>query len=143
MGQGILGPGDTAIPIDVDSVFVAEIPPALNGRYPAAESPAMALDGVTTTKYLNFGGNGSGFIVTPLLPIPVESFRITTANDALGRDPASWALYGRNGALTTVDSGPLPAINADWFGRGVDTHCSRQCGTSGRTTDAGAGRRRQ
>jgi hypothetical protein len=112
MGQGILGPGDTAIPIDVDSVFVAEIPPAPNGRYPAAENPAAALDGVNTTKYLNFGGNGSGFIVTPLVPLPVESFRITTANDALGRDPASWALYGRNGALTTVDSGPTPAINA-------------------------------
>ncbi len=67
---------------------------------------------LTTTKYLNFGGNGSGFIVTPLVPLPVESFRITTANDAMGRDPASWALYGRNGALTTVDSGPSPAINA-------------------------------
>jgi hypothetical protein len=111
MGQGILSPADTAIPIDLDSVFVAEIPPALNGRYPAAENPAAALDGVTTTKYLNFGGNGSGFIVTPLVPLPVESFRITTANDALGRDPASWALYGRNGALTTTDSGPSPAIN--------------------------------
>jgi hypothetical protein len=111
MGQGILGPGDTAIPIDLDSVFLAEVPPALNGRYPAAESPPMALDGLTTTKYLNFGGLGSGFIVTPLVPLPVESFRITTANDAEGRDPASWALYGRNGALTTTDSGPTPAIN--------------------------------
>jgi hypothetical protein len=110
MGQGILSPADTAIPIDLDAMFVG---PALNGRYPAAENPAASLDGVTTTKYLNFGGNGSGFIVTPLVPLPVESFRITTANDALGRDPASWALYGRNGALTTVDSGPTPAINAD------------------------------
>jgi hypothetical protein len=112
MGQGILGPGDTAIPIDLDSVFVAEVPPMPNGRYPGAENPAAGIDNNIASKYLNFGGNGSGFIVTPLLPIPVESFRITTANDAAGRDPASWALYGRNGALTTVDSGPTPAINA-------------------------------
>ena len=113
MGQGILGPGDTAIPIDLDSMFNPEVPPSLNGQYPAAENPAAALDGVSTTKYLNFGDLGSGFIVTPLVPLPVESFRITTANDAPGRDPASWALYGRNGALTTVDSGPSPAFNAD------------------------------
>jgi hypothetical protein len=107
IGQ-ILGPGDTAIPIDLNSTFVAA---ANNGRYPNNERPALALDGLTTTKYLNHGGIGSGFIVTPSAATPVESFRITTANDAEGRDPSSWALYGRNGALTTVDSGPDPAIN--------------------------------
>ncbi len=54
MGQGILGPGDTAIAIDVDSVFVAEIPPAPNGRYPAAENPAAALDGVNNDEISQF-----------------------------------------------------------------------------------------
>ena len=29
------------------------------------------------------------------------------------RDPASWALYGFNGTLTTTSSGPDPAINPD------------------------------
>lgn len=106
----ILGPEDTAIPIDLDAMFVG---PQLNGRYPAAENPPKILDGNPATKYLNFGAAGSGFIVTPFAPLPVESFQITTANDAAGRDPATWQLFGRNGALTTVDSGPSPAINAD------------------------------
>jgi hypothetical protein len=111
MGQPILGPEDTAIGIDLDSIFVGPMP---NGRYPAPEDPVKILDGVTTTKYLNFGGAGSGFIVTPALAslgLPVESFRITTANDAETRDPATWALYGHNGPLVTTSTGPDPAIN--------------------------------
>jgi hypothetical protein len=107
MGQ-LLSTADTAIPIDEDAVAVGAM---LNGRYPAAEDPNNILDGMASTKYLNFGGLGSGFIVTPALQLAVESFQITTANDAMARDPASWQLFGRNGALTTVDSGPTPAIN--------------------------------
>ncbi len=41
----------------------------------------------------------------------VDAFQIRTANDAPGRDPASYELYGFNGALITTDSGPSPAIN--------------------------------
>src|SRR5688572_21337479 len=102
--QGIphLGPEDTAIAIDLDSVLV---PAQNNGRYPATENPPKILDNLASTKYLNFGGVGSGFIVTPSSGSQkVESFQIRTANDAPGRDPASWALYGFNGALTTTDS---------------------------------------
>jgi hypothetical protein len=105
---GLLSSADTAIAIDMDAVFVGSMN---NGRYPAAENPPKAIDGLSTTKYLNFGGAGSGFIVTPGFPAPVESFQITTGNDAPGRDPSSWALYGFNGALTTTDSGASPAIN--------------------------------
>jgi hypothetical protein len=110
MGQvGILSSADTAIGIDLDSTFVG---PQNNGRYPAAESDSQGIDGLNNTKYLNFGHAGSGFIVTPALSgVPVDGFRITTANDAPGRDPAMWSLYGFDGALTTTDSGPSPAIN--------------------------------
>src|SRR6187551_3394399 len=76
----LLDTSDTAIAIDTNAVF------SLNGRYPGAEGPANAVDGNPATKYLNFGREGSGLIVTPFAPIPVESFRITTANDAPGRD---------------------------------------------------------
>lgn len=106
-GIPILSASDTAIGIDADAVF------ALNGRYPTNENPAKALDATLGTKYLNFGGAGSGFIVTPSAATPVESFQIRTGNDAPGRDPASWALYGFNGTLTTTDSGATPAINLD------------------------------
>lgn len=102
-----LDSSDSAIAIDEDAIF------SLNGRYPGAEGPANAVDQNPGTKYLNFGREGSGLIITPIAPIPVESFRITTANDWPGRDPGSWELYGFNGALTTVSSGPTPAINPD------------------------------
>lgn len=110
MAQGIplLGPEDTAIAIDLDATIVGA---QNNGRYPAGEAPARAIDNLTGSKYLNFGDAGSGFIVTPSLPAAVESFQIRTANDAPGRDPSNWALYGFSGALTTTDSGPSPAIN--------------------------------
>jgi hypothetical protein len=36
-----------------------------SSSYPAAEAPANILDGNPATKYLNRGGAGSGFIVTP------------------------------------------------------------------------------
>jgi PEP-CTERM motif len=112
MGQpGLLSSSDTAIGIDLDSTFIS-VPAMNNGRYPAAEGPRFGIDGLPGTKYLNFGHAGSGFIVTPSLTgIPVDGFRITTANDAPGRDPAMWSLYGFNGMLTTTDSGASPAIN--------------------------------
>src|SRR3954466_6364024 len=62
----LLDTSDSAIGIDTDAVF------ALNGRYPAAEGPANAVDGNPATKYLNFGREGSGLIITPFAPIPVE-----------------------------------------------------------------------
>jgi hypothetical protein len=105
-GIPVLGAGDTAIGIDADAVF------GLNGRYPAAEGPANAIN-PGGTKYLNFGEAGSGFIVTPAVVAGVESFQIRTANDAPSRDPSSWELYGFNGTLTTMDSGASPLINAD------------------------------
>jgi hypothetical protein len=102
-----LDTSDSALAMDTNAVF------GLNGRYPVAEDPPKAIDGLPGTKYLNFGKEGSGFIVTPFAPIAVESFRITTANDAPGRDPASWALYGFNGMLTTTSTGATPNINPD------------------------------
>ena len=37
-------------------------------------------------------------------PSIVESFQITTANDAEERDPSSWELYGTNDPITSVDN---------------------------------------
>ena len=123
---GLLSSSDTAIGIDLDSTFI-NIPAQNNGRYPAAESPARGIDGLPATKYLNFGHAGSGFIVTPTaLPgIPVDGFRITTANDAPGRDPALWSLYGFNGTLTTTDSGASPAINQTGTAEAWTADCVR------------------
>lgn len=72
--------------------------------YPDAESPAKLIDNDIATKYLNFGAVDSGFIVTPSGgSSQVRSFQLTTANDAIERDPASWTLFGTNQPITSLD----------------------------------------
>ena len=94
----ILKPGDFIIGVDTDGMVS-------NSSYPAAEAPKNVLDSNPATKYLNFGGGGSGFIVTPSLGMTlVQSFTLTTANDSAGRDPATWQLYGTNDAIKSVDN---------------------------------------
>ncbi len=91
----ILSPGDAIIAIDTDSG---------ESSYPPNESPQNAIDG-TLNKYLNFGEQNSGFIVTPSKGASIiESFEITTANDAVERDPTTWSLYGTNDPITSADN---------------------------------------
>ena len=75
------------------------------GPPPAAEGVTNAIDN-TTNKYLNFVDFGSGFIVSPSRgPSIVRGIRIYSANDAAGRDPASFILEGAaspNGPFTAI-----------------------------------------
>ena len=83
-----------------------------DSSYPAAEEPPFAIDGLvydqiemTSFKYLNFGQENSGFIATPSGGSSVvESFQITTANDAVERDPAMWEFYGTNDPIASADN---------------------------------------
>ena len=100
----ILDPCDVILAVDSDGIVS-------NSSYPDAEAPASILDGDPNTKYLNFGGGGSGFIVTPAVPIIVQSFVITTANDAADRDPSTWELYGTDDPITSADNSPGIAEN--------------------------------
>lgn len=97
-------------PDGTGSSFLAASDPILavhqnwDSRYPTAENPSKLIDG-TTGKYLNFGETNSGFIITPGKGMTiVKSFEITTANDAVERDPASWILYGTNDVIGSVDN---------------------------------------
>jgi hypothetical protein len=93
-----------------DGVSAFELPQNYSST-PAAENVAKLNDGNTTTKYLNFGKDGSGFIVTPGVgPKAVNGFQLTTANDAPERDPSGWALYGTNDAIV---SGQNSTINPE------------------------------
>ncbi len=99
-GTGILGTTDAIIAIDLDPL-----------TYAANETPANAING-TNAKYLHFGKEGSGFITTPSAgPSILESFTITTANDAFQRDPASYSIYGTNDAITSADGSDGSAEN--------------------------------
>lgn len=79
--------------------------PAPQSRYPSAEGPTNLFDANTGTKYLNFGKENSGLIVTPAFGSSVvSSFQMTTANDFPSRDPASWVLYGTNDPIASTNN---------------------------------------
>ncbi len=98
----VLSPTDFIIAIDPDPPNFAE------SEYPGGEPPAAAFDGDVTTKYLNFGKESSGVILTPTASSIIKSMVLTTANDAPPRDPASWKIWGTNDAITTLDNAEGP-----------------------------------
>ncbi len=74
-------------------------------NFPAAEDPTKLIDGDPATKYLNFGAVDSGFIVTPTGgSSQVRSFQLTTANDAVERDPSAWTLFGTNAPIASLSN---------------------------------------
>ena len=87
------------------SILAIQLPRS-DSRAPTNEGADKILDGLVTgpSKYLNFGKENTGFIVTPQSgPSVIDSFEIWTANDADGRDPASWVLFGTNDPITSPD----------------------------------------
>ena len=104
-GTSILGAANPILAIDLDFVNTSS--------FPAGEAPRFALDGVQDTKYLNFGGSNTGFIVTPAVGASiVDGFVITTGNDAPDRDPVEYALYGTNDAITSTENSD--GSNENW-----------------------------
>ena len=81
---------------------------------PPNELPPFAVDDQVLTKYLHYKGGteATGFRVTPVEGATVVTgLTFTTANDADGRDPADYELYGSNdsidGPYTLIASGPI------------------------------------
>lgn len=80
-----------------------------NGQYPAAEAPFGAIDGSSSTKYLNFGKLSVGLAVSPIVGgTIVTGLHVVTANDAPERDPLTFTLEGSN------DPNALADGNASW-----------------------------
>lgn len=101
-GTQILGgifAGDTAL-------AVTDNPPGSQSSYPGGEAPGFAIDGDLGTKYLNFANTNSGFIVSRAdgLPTVVNSLTFTTGNDAPGRDPLKFDLYGTDDPISSADN---------------------------------------
>ncbi len=101
-GLDITAPGDAVrgVPNDND--------------WPSNESPPLAIDNNTATKYLHFKGftQPTGFQVTPSASQTiVVGMTFTTANDAVERDPVGFELYGSNvsmdGPYTLIASGDI------------------------------------
>jgi hypothetical protein len=101
-GLDITAPGDT----------VQGVPD--NSNWPGNESPPLAIDDNTSTKYLHFDGftQSTGFQVTPSASQTiVVGLTFSTANDATERDPVGFELYGSNvsinGPYTLIASGDI------------------------------------
>ena len=78
-------------------------------NYPSGESPNLSIDGVITTKYLNFAKFNTGIIFTPNFGASIAvGLQLGTANDAPGRDPLTYTLEGTN------DANPSTAIGSAW-----------------------------
>ncbi|RYD33931.1 MAG: hypothetical protein EOP86_12195 [Verrucomicrobiaceae bacterium] len=95
--EPILDPADPIVPVQL---LTSE------SSSPAAEEVINAIDQDSSTKYLNFGRENSGIIVTPSAgPAAVTGFTLTTANDGAERDPVDWELCGTNDPILTGNHG--------------------------------------
>jgi len=96
-GDQVFGASDDAIAV---GWFGSE------SSYPGLEGPTNAIDADPFNKYLNFGRENSGFIVSRAdgQAVVVEQFTITTANDWEDRDPTTWELYGTNDPIVSGDN---------------------------------------
>ena len=92
-------PVPTAIYTNSSNVYVTRAIPTSNNS-PSNEGPANAFDNNPYTKYLNFDKQNAGVTVQLNAGRVVTSFKLTTANDAVERDPASYKLYGSNDGST-------------------------------------------
>jgi hypothetical protein len=89
-------------------VVISNIYPTSNNS-PSNETAVNAFDGNAGTKYLNFDKQNAGVTVKLSQGRVVQKFTLTTANDAVERDPASYKLYGSNDGVnwTLIKEGPL------------------------------------
>ena len=71
-------------------------------NWPGGEPPSAVIDGAGQ-KYLNFGGENTGIVVTPTAGGIPASITAWAANDSSERDPASFWLGGTNGDSVTGD----------------------------------------
>jgi hypothetical protein len=79
--------------------------------WPTAESPDLAFDDNTATKYLHRKGGSmaTGFQITPMVGATVVTgLTLTTANDVPNRDPITFELSGSNAGI----DGPYELIAA-------------------------------
>ena len=68
------------------------------GSTPAAEVSASLIDGVNTTKWLDFFRSSVTFTFSEATTI--DGYRFTTANDGAERDPVRWLIEGSNDEVT-------------------------------------------
>ncbi len=89
------------------------------GSSPAGQTPVFAVDGLTSTKWLDF--NKAPLVLTFPAPVEVDAYRFATANDFDERDPISWTLEGSADGtswtlMDSVTSFPTPLTRLGYTG---------------------------
>lgn len=87
---------------------------ATSANSPGNETVINAIDDSAATKYLNFDKLNAGFTVRPSRGASVVTgLRLTSANDAPERDPASFLLSGSNDghSFTEIARGSIPSFS--------------------------------
>lgn len=81
---------------------------------PFGEEVDKIIDGNVNTKFLDFNyGDGMGFTVDlGATPYIATSITVTTANDAVGRDPQNFEVLGSNDGtnFTSIATGTIPCV---------------------------------
>jgi len=94
--------GQTAAQVDITSPSDTLRGVPDDGDWPGNESPNLAIDDSVNTKFLHFKGEtqSTGLQVTPSAgPTIVTGLTLTTANDAVERDPVAFELSGSNASI--------------------------------------------
>lgn len=105
--------------------------------WPAAESPDKATDGITSSKYLNFGELNTGYIFTLSSgTVVANGLSLTTANDAPERDPLTVSIYGSNAPTAAANTTPGTTYNLSLFTPIVLNLATGLATDPGRTTAA-------
>src|SRR5690606_36369477 len=103
--------------------------------YPENESPSRLIDGDTGTKFLSFGKENTGVIVTPSIgPSVLRHFTFNLANDSeafSGRDPVEFEVYGTNDPISSVDDGQGDSENWTLLNSGTLDYAPQNFGLVG------------
>src|SRR3982751_3133390 len=108
LAEQFLTPNDFIIAIDGIANFYQDNTGTggTSTMYPTPqEAPGFLIDGDLNSKYLNFGRNGAGAIISPGSSTTAQSLQLWTANDAPERDPLSYVLMGTNAPIASTDRG--------------------------------------
>ena len=109
---------------------------ANTNNYPAAERPALALEGNSGTKYLNFARLFTGYAVTLDAPAAVNSISFNTANDAPNRNPTTFSLYGSNSVTITGTEAAGTVFNLSSFSTVVENQATGFSGSTPQFTNS-------
>lgn len=84
-------------------------PPGKENRSPGSQRAPKALDADPDTKYLNFGGAGTGLEIRLPRAAAVDAVALTSGNDFVDRDPVRLKLEGfRNGGYEAIAEVAVP-----------------------------------